>query len=42
MESAAILDFALWKKTPGFLGGTGGLIFQKKRSIEVKKIVKPS
>jgi len=41
MESAAILDFALWKKTPGFLGGTGGLIFLK-RSIEVKTIVKPS
>ncbi|MES9881564.1 MAG: hypothetical protein ABW185_11845 [Sedimenticola sp.] len=24
---AAILDFALWRKTPGFLGGTGGLCF---------------
>jgi len=40
MELVAILDFALWKKMPGLLGGTGGLF--KKRSIEVKTIVKPS
>jgi len=29
MESAAILDFALLEKTPGFLGRTGGLFLKK-------------
>jgi len=28
MESAAILDFALWKKMPGFLG-PGAYFFKK-------------
>jgi len=29
MESAAILDFALLGKTPGFLGRTGAYFFKK-------------